>query len=76
MGLSRIGTISKSLIAGGLSKNTPVAVIQNGTTENHRLLVGTLSNIEQKIKQNKITPPSIIIIGNVVKLHKIVGWRK
>jgi uroporphyrin-III C-methyltransferase len=75
MGLSRIGTISKSLIAGGLSKNTPVAVIQNGTMENHRLVVGTISNIEKKIKQNKIIPPSIIIIGNVVKLHKIVGWK-
>ncbi|TBR26208.1 MAG: uroporphyrinogen-III C-methyltransferase [Candidatus Nitrosotenuis sp.] len=75
MGLSRIGTISKSLIAGGLSKNTPVAVIQNGTTENHKLVVGTLSDIEKKIKQHKITPPSIIIIGNVVKLHKTIGWR-
>ncbi|QLH09890.1 uroporphyrinogen-III C-methyltransferase [Candidatus Nitrosotenuis sp. DW1] len=76
MGLSRIGTITKSLIAGGLAKNTPVAVIQNGTTENHRMVVGTISNIEKKIKQNKITPPSIIIIGNVVKLHKTVGWKK
>ena len=75
MGLSRIGTISKSLIAGGLSKNTPVAVIQNGTTENHKLVVGTLSDIEKKIKQHKITPPSIIIVGNVVKLHKTIGWR-
>ena len=75
MGLSRIGAISKSLIAGGLSKNTPVAVIQNGTTEHHRLVVGTISNIEKKIKQNKITPPSIIIIGNVVKLHKTIGWK-
>ncbi len=75
MGLSRIGIISKSLIAGGLSKNTPVAVIQNGTTENHKLVVGTLSDIEKKIKQHKITPPSIIIIGNVVKLHKTIGWK-
>lgn len=76
MGLSRIETISKQLIAGGLSKNTPVAVVQNGTTDHHRLIVGTLSNIEKKIKQNKIAPPSIIIIGNVVKLHKTVGWKK
>ena len=76
MGLSRIGTISKSLISGGLSKNTPVAIIQNGTTENHQLVIGTLSNIERKIKQNKIVPPSIIIIGNVVKLHKVIGWRE
>ncbi|WP_268541042.1 uroporphyrinogen-III C-methyltransferase [Candidatus Nitrosotenuis cloacae] len=75
MGLSRIGIISKELIAGGLAKSTPVAVIQNGTTTKHRLVVGTLSNIEKKIQQNQITPPSIIIIGNVVKLHKTVGWK-
>lgn len=75
MGLSRIGVISKELVAGGLAKSTPVAVIQNGTTAKHRLVVGTLSNIEKKIKENKITPPSIIIIGNVVKLHKTVGWK-
>ncbi|MEM4391957.1 MAG: uroporphyrinogen-III C-methyltransferase [Candidatus Nitrosotenuis sp.] len=76
MGLSRIGTISEHLIAGGLDRSTPVAVIQNGTTQKHRMITGTLSNIERKIKQHKITPPSIIIIGNVVRLHKTIGWRK
>ncbi|HEX9845215.1 MAG TPA: uroporphyrinogen-III C-methyltransferase [Candidatus Nitrosotenuis sp.] len=76
MGLSRIGVISKNLIAGGLGKNTPVAVIQNGTSKNQRMIIGTIANIVDKIKQNKITPPSIIIIGDVVKLHKIVGWKK
>jgi uroporphyrin-III C-methyltransferase len=75
MGLSRIGTISEQLVAGGLDSSTPVAVIQNGTTQKHRMITGTLSNIEQKIKQHKITPPSIIIIGNVVRLHKTIGWR-
>lgn len=76
MGLSRIGTISKQLIAGGLGSSTPVAVIQNGTTHKHRMITGTLSNIERKIKQHKINPPSIIIIGNVVRLHKTIGWKK
>ncbi len=76
MGLSRIGVISKNLIAGGLGKNTPVAVIQNGTSKNQRMIIGTLANIADKIRQNKITPPSIIIIGDVVKLHKTVGWKR
>jgi uroporphyrin-III C-methyltransferase len=40
------------------------------------MIIGTITNIAKKIKQNKITPPSIIIIGNVVKLHKTVGWKK
>lgn len=76
MGLSRIGMISKQLISGGLSKTTPVAVIRKGTNDDQKILIGNLSNIPQKIKDHNITPPSIIIIGNVVKLHKTIAWRK
>lgn len=76
MGLSRIGIISKQLVSGGLSKTTPVAVIRKGTNDDQKILIGNLSNITQKIKNHNITPPSIIIIGNVVKLHKTIAWRK
>ena len=76
MGLSRLGIICKQLIAGGLDKNTPIAIIQEGTTSKHRMVKGTLSNISNKVKQEKIKPPSIIIIGKVVDLSKILGWKK
>ena len=75
MGLSRIEIISKKLISGGLSKNTPVAVIQNGTTDEHRMVKGTLSNISKKISEAKIKPPSIIVVGKVVNLSDKIGWR-
>jgi uroporphyrin-III C-methyltransferase len=75
MGLSRIEIISKKLISGGLSKNTPVAVIQNGTTDEHRMIKGTLSNITKKISEAKIKPPSIIVVGKVVNLSEKIGWR-
>lgn len=76
MGLSRLEVISKNLISGGLAKNTPVAVIQNGTTEDHRMLKGTLANIAKRVKDAKVRPPSIIIIGKVVSLSDKIGWRK
>lgn len=75
MGLSRLEIISKKLIRGGLSKNTPVAVIQNGTTDEHRMIKGTLSNISKKVSEAKIKPPSIIIVGKVVNLSDKIGWR-
>jgi len=75
MGLSRLDVISKKLISGGLSKNTPVAVIQNGTTDEHRMIKGTLSNISKKISEAKIKPPSIIVVGKVVNLSDKIGWR-
>lgn len=75
MGLSRINVICKQLIEGGMDEKTPVAVIQNGTTSKHRMIKGNLSNIAKKIKENKITPPTNIIIGKVVDLSDTIGWK-
>ena len=75
MGLSRIDIICKELAKGGMAENIPVAVIQNGTTPKHKMLTGTISNIAKKVKQQKIKPPSIIIIGKVVDLSKTIGWK-
>ena len=76
MGLSRIGIISKKLIDGGMDKDMPVAVIQNGTTSQQKMIKGTISNIANKIQRNKIKPPTNIIIGRVVDLSDIIGWKK
>ena len=76
MGLSRINVISKKLIEGGMDRNMPVAVIQDGTTSKQKIVKGTISNISNKIKRNKIKPPTNIIIGQVVELSDIIGWKK
>ena len=73
MGLSRIGIICKQLIDGGIDKKTPVAVIENGTTSKHKMITGTVSNIASIVTKKRIKPPSIIIIGKVVNLSKIIG---
>lgn len=75
MGLSRIDVICGELIKGGMSDKTPVAVIQNGTTPRHRTVIGDLSNIVPKIKKAEVRPPANIIIGNVVQLSSVIGWR-
>jgi uroporphyrin-III C-methyltransferase len=76
MGLSRLENICKDLSLGGLDKKTPVAVIQNGTTSKHRMVKGNISNISKKVNQARIRPPSIIVVGKVVDLSEIIGWRK
>lgn len=76
MGLSRLEKICKELVSGGLDKKTPVAIIQNGTTRKHRMILGNLSDISEKVHRAKIKPPSIVIVGRVVNLSKIIGWRK
>ena len=76
MGLSRLDVICKNLISGGRDKKTPVAVIQDGTTSKQKMVKGNLSNISHIVRQAKIRPPSIIIVGKVVNLSEIIGWRK
>lgn len=75
MGLSRIGIICKQLIEGGMNKKTPVAVIQEGTTPQQKMITGNVSNISKLVIQKKIKAPSIIIIGKVVNLSKTIGWK-
>lgn len=76
MGLSRIGVICKQLIEGGMSKKTPVAVIQEGTTSKQKMVTGTVSNISRIVKKKKMNPPTVIIIGNVVSLSKKLGLKQ
>jgi len=76
MGLSRIETICKNLISGGLDKKTPVAVIQSGTTPDHKMVKSTLSMISKKVSVAKIKSPSIIIVGKVVNLSDKIGKQK
>jgi uroporphyrin-III C-methyltransferase len=53
---------------------TPIAVIQQGTTENEKVVVGTLDNIVQRVKKEGVRAPTIIVVGDVVSLRgKIVG---
>jgi len=74
MGLSNLGNICQSLISFGKPHDLPVAVISQGTTGNQRKVVGTLADIEQKVKKAHLVPPSIIVVGEVVQLHDRLDW--
>jgi len=52
----------------------PIAVVQEGTTENQKVVVSTISRVNAKILKTDIQSPVIIIIGEVVKLRKTIKW--
>ena len=74
MGVSHLSTITKHLILNGKSPQTPIALIHWGTLSDQRTVVGTLENIEEVVKKEQITNPSMIVIGEVVTLHKKLNW--
>ena len=66
MGMSKLGEITNLFRKIG-KRETPVAIIQNGTTAEERIGVGTIDTIESVVKELKLTNPSIIVIGEVVR---------
>ena len=74
MGLTNIESITRSLIDAGMKKSTPSAIVQDGTTEKQKVIVGMLSNIAKKSRTNNIESPALIVIGDVVALRKKMKW--
>lgn len=76
MGVSSLPLIIEGLIRGGRSGETPVAIIENGTTRKQRVTVGRLCDIVEKAKQFNVKPPAVIVIGEVVQLRNEISWLK
>jgi len=74
MGLSGLANICQSLIEHGCSKEHPIAIIQQGTTSNQRVITGTLESLPQTVIDEKIKAPTLIIAGTVVLLHDKLKW--
>jgi uroporphyrin-III C-methyltransferase/precorrin-2 dehydrogenase/sirohydrochlorin ferrochelatase len=74
MGTHGLDVLSNELIKHGLSEETPVAIIQQGTTQRQRVYTATLKTLKNIPEQHDIKPPSMIIIGEVVKLHEKLAW--
>jgi uroporphyrin-III C-methyltransferase len=74
MGVENLESISHKLIKAGMSKESDVAIIENGTTKKQRIVKGNLSNIVEKAQEKEMKSPAIIIIGKVVSLQGKLAW--
>lgn len=74
MGSAGLEKICQSLIAHGSPEDLPIALIQQGTTRQQRVITGTLASLPQLVAEQDIKPPTLIIIGTVVTLHKRLSW--
>lgn len=63
MGLSNLKEISEKLICAGKDENISVAVISDGTTKYQRTVRGKLCDIAEKVRENHIAPPAVVVVG-------------
>ncbi|MER5970929.1 uroporphyrinogen-III C-methyltransferase [Streptomyces sp. NPDC002055] len=66
MAVERIEPIAAALVAHGRPADTPVAVIQEGTTAAQRRVDGTLADVAAKVRAEGIRPPAVVVVGDVV----------
>lgn len=74
MGLAGLPLICEELSQHGMPATTPVAVVQQGTTQTQKVVVGNLDKIAALTVEEEIQAPTIIIIGEVVKLQRSLAW--
>ncbi len=74
MGVKNISEICSGLMGFGKAPETPVAVIENGTKPEQRVITGILSDITEKCEQYKVKSPAVIVVGEVAKLTETLSW--
>jgi uroporphyrin-III C-methyltransferase/precorrin-2 dehydrogenase/sirohydrochlorin ferrochelatase len=65
MGVERIEKFATALVEGGRSADTPVTVVQEGTTRGQRELRADLGTVAARVREEGIRPPAIIVVGPV-----------
>jgi uroporphyrin-III C-methyltransferase / precorrin-2 dehydrogenase / sirohydrochlorin ferrochelatase len=76
MGLLGVEVICEKLIAHGLPTTTPAALVAQGTTPHQRVLIGDLKTLPALVARNDVHAPTLIIVGEVVRLHEKLRWFK
>ncbi len=74
MGLHSLEPLCEQLVRHGLAPDMPAAVVQQGTTARQRVLTGTLATLPACARDAGLKPPTMIIVGEVVRLRDKLGW--
>ncbi|WP_397472137.1 siroheme synthase CysG [Rheinheimera sp.] len=74
MGLMKAAHIQQQLTIAGRSGKTPVAIIENGTRREQRIVTGELDNLAALVQQHQVSSPALLVIGEVVSLQQDLHW--
>jgi uroporphyrin-III C-methyltransferase/precorrin-2 dehydrogenase/sirohydrochlorin ferrochelatase len=74
MSLTGLEVICQELCAHGAPPDLPAALIEQGTTAQQRVIVGTLASLPEQVAAANVQAPTLLIIGKVVTLHDSLGW--
>ncbi|MFC2017284.1 uroporphyrinogen-III C-methyltransferase [Chloroflexota bacterium] len=74
MGMQHLPEIVAELLQHGRPPDTPVAVIKEGTQPQQKTVVSSLKDVADKVKEHRLGPPAVIVVGEVVRLRDKLRW--
>ncbi len=74
MGVKNLPMIVSRLLEEGKTEDTPVALVRWGTYAEQRTVVGTLRDVVERAKEADIRPPTVMVVGEVVRLREQLNW--
>ena len=74
MGVERLESITREMLANGVRADLPVALVRWATTGRQETLIGTLENIAQRAVDLGFEAPAVAVFGEVVLLRKDLNW--
>lgn len=74
MGLVGLPLICQQLIAHGRAASTPAALVQQGTTSNQRVFTASLAELPERVANEPVQAPTLLIVGEVVQLREKLAW--
>jgi uroporphyrin-III C-methyltransferase/precorrin-2 dehydrogenase/sirohydrochlorin ferrochelatase len=67
MGVGAAGQIAAKLIEAGLAATTPIAIVENGTRWDQRVITGALQEAADLIRSHGVAGPALLVIGEVTR---------
>lgn len=74
MGLGSLPDLCARLIEAGLPADWPAAVVEHGTSAQQRVVASDLARLPDEVQRAEISGPSLVIVGQVVKLREKLNW--
>jgi uroporphyrin-III C-methyltransferase/precorrin-2 dehydrogenase/sirohydrochlorin ferrochelatase len=74
MGMHTLPNIVARLLEHGAAPSLSAAVIEHGTQESQRVIIGSLDNLQARVIEAKVTSPALLIVGEVTRLHATLSW--
>ena len=74
MGLNSRRHICEQLMAHGVKPDMPVALVEKGTTQEQRVFISSVSQLEERLADEGVSSPALLIVGRVVQLGDKLKW--